>query len=171
MLVSPVSAYHDHSRMPTSEALIYYLQVVMSYAFMTAVVGLATGLAPFPVGTEQGPPYAVVLYFFGLLLGSCAWALFLGISVHLAALIFGGSGSAKETLTVSLLSFTPLMVTGWIPLIGSFIADLWSLSLFVIGVREVHALSTPKAVLAVVLPLALLFTLLVLAFAYLVPVQ
>jgi hypothetical protein len=171
MLVSPVSAYHDHGRMPASDALIYYLQMVMAYAFMTAVVGLLTGWAPFPSGTEQGPSYAVVLYFFGLLLGSCAWALFLGVSVHLAALMLGGSGSAKETLTACLLSFTPLMVTGWIPLVGSYIADLWSLSLFVIGVREVHALSTPRAVLAVVLPVVLLFTLLVLAFVYLVPTQ
>lgn len=171
MLVSPVSAYHDHSRMPTSEALVYYLQVVMAYAFMTAVVGLLTGAVPLPSGTEQGPRFAVVLYFFGLLLGSCAWALFLGISVHLTARILGGSGSMNETLTACLLSFTPLMVTGWVPLIGSYIADLWSLSLFIIGIREAHALSTRRAVLAVVVPLVLLFTLLVLAFVYLSPVR
>ncbi|ACL17213.1 hypothetical protein Mpal_1908 [Methanosphaerula palustris E1-9c] len=155
--------------MPTSEALVYYLQVVMAYAFLTTVVGLLTGTALFSSGAAQTPPYAVVLYFFGLLLGSCAWALFLGITVHLTSRALGGSGSMKETLSACLLSFTPLMVTGWIPLIGSYIADIWSLSLFVIGIREVHALSTRRAVLAVVLPLALLFTLLVLTFIYLIP--
>lgn len=143
----------------------------MSYAFLTAVVGLMTGTVLFSSGTVQSPSFAVVLYFFGLLLGSCAWALFLGISVHFTARMLGGSGSANETMTACLLSFTPLMVTGWVPLIGSFIADIWSLALFVIGTREVHALSTPRAVLAVVLPLALLFSLLVLAFVYLSPVQ
>lgn len=141
----------------------------MTYAFMTAVVGMLTSTVLFFSGTGQSPPFAVVLYFFGLLLGSCAWALFLGISVHLTARMLGGSGTMNETLTACLLSFTPLMVTGWIPLVGSYIADLWSLALFVIGVREVHALSTPRAVLAVVLPVALLFSLLVLAFVYLIP--
>jgi hypothetical protein len=142
----------------------------MIYAFLTALAGMLTGTILFSSGTGQNPPFAVVIYFFGLLLGSCAWALFLGIGVHLAARALGGSGTASGTMTACLLSFTPLMVTGWIPLAGSFIADIWSLALFVIGIREVQALSTPRAVLAVVLPLALLFSLLILAFVYLAPV-
>jgi hypothetical protein len=141
----------------------------MIYAFLTAVVGLLTGTVHFSSGTAQTPPYAVVLYFFGLLLGSCVWALFLGITVHLTARALGGSGSTKESISACLLSFTPLMVVGWIPLVGSYIADIWSLPLFVIGIREVHALSTRRAVLAVVVPLALLFSLLILAFVTLAP--
>ena len=142
----------------------------MSYTFLTALTGMLTGTVLFSSDAGQTPPFAVVIYFFGLLLGSCAWALFLGIGVHLAARALGGSGTASETMTACFLSFTPLMMTGWIPLIGSYIADLWSLALFVIGIREVQALSTPRAVLAVVLPVALLFSLLILAFVSLTPV-
>ena len=49
-----------------------------------------------------------------------------------------------------LYSATPTVLLGWIPLI-SFIAVLWSLVLRIIGIRELHEITTGRAVLALIL--------------------
>ena len=45
---------------------------------------------------------------------------------------------------------TPGLLLGWIPVIG-FIAGIWSLVLEILGIRQLHEITTEKAVLAVVL--------------------
>ena len=66
---------------------------------------------------------------------------------------------------------TPNLLLGWIPFIG-FIAGIWSLVIEIVGIRQLHELTTGKAILAIVLLikvssiLALIFAAAMMAFIF-----
>jgi len=91
-------------------------------------------------------PFLIV---FSLLIGS-------GIT-HLCLMIVGGNKKGFES-TFRVLSYSYSgNVFGVIPFIGSTIGGIYSLILIIFGVRECHGISTGKAVLAVLLPLIIIF--------------
>jgi hypothetical protein len=53
---------------------------------------------------------------------------------------------------------TPGLLFGWIPIIG-MIASIWSLVLEVLGIRQLHEITTGKAILAVVMMLVVFIVL------------
>lgn len=56
------------------------------------------------------------------------------------------------------------ILVAWVPILGLLVATVWYAVLSILGVREGHATSTGKAVVIVLIPVAIaLFILLVLA--------
>ncbi len=89
------------------------------------------------------------------------------ISIFLAALllqlcakIMGGSGTYEGT--VRLIAYANVVnVIGWIPIV-SILGSIYGLVLTVIGLREVHKLSTGKAIVAALIAIAIVFVVVVL---------
>ena len=84
---------------------------------------------------------------------------------HLLVMLFVGganSGYAATFRVVCYVSVTSLV--NWIPLIGGLLA-LYGLYLAVVGIREMHATTTGRAALVVLLPIALIFLLVLLVVA------
>ncbi|OAT79753.1 Yip1 family protein [Desulfotomaculum copahuensis] len=126
-----------------------------------------------------------VLAATGLVLQYVKWYVFSAL-IHLTAGLTGGRGRAAGTLTVVALSVLPSIilvpvdlilllaglhgpaVTVVMILLGLLIL-VWSVVLVVLGLREVHAISTGQSLIAVLLPplvlLVILFVLLLLAAA------
>jgi hypothetical protein len=61
---------------------------------------------------------------------------------------------------------TPRLLLGWIPFLGILFA-LWSLVLCVLGVRELHGISTGKAAVAVVVAILIPLIIVILVAAWL----
>ena len=88
-------------------------------------------------------------------------------SIFLAALlllvcakIVGGTGSYEATMRVA--SYANIVnVIGWIPVV-SVIGSLYGLFLTVLGMKEIHKLTTTKAVIAVLIAIAIIFIIVVL---------
>lgn len=79
----------------------------------------------------------------------------LGIIFHIFVYIMGGRNGIGLTIKAVIYGYTPNLLLGWIPIVN-FIAMIWTLILYVIGIREYHEISTGKAALAVLLPLILI---------------
>lgn len=87
--------------------------------------------------------------------------------VHITAKVLGGKGSYMELIRPSsLLSFV-----SWpsiIPVIGSIVsglAGLWTLVVTVVIVKKVYSLSTGKSILALVIPIVVIWILIAVVFA------
>jgi hypothetical protein len=105
--------------------------------------------APNPAGAAVN----ILLWPLGLLV---SWLIY-GLLAHLFARMLGGQGGLGQTLGLTALAFTPMLLRGleFIPflVIGS-VAATWQLLLRYKAVRTAHALSWGRAFWATMLPFA-----------------
>jgi hypothetical protein len=93
-----------------------------------------------------------------------AIAMFIGSGIiHLCLMIVrGNNGGYKTTFRGIAYSYSAYLF-GIIPFIGLLIGGVYAVILTIIGVREGHGISTGKAVLAVLLPVIVIFGLIIVA--------
>jgi hypothetical protein len=85
-----------------------------------------------------------ILIFMGLVVAA--------VLLHVSLFLVGGANEDFEaTFRVVCYSAAPDLF-GVLPIIGGFIGLIWKIYITVVGVREVHEISTAKSVLAFVLP-------------------
>jgi hypothetical protein len=93
-----------------------------------------------------------------------AVAIFLGSAIiHLCLMIVGGNNNGYKTTFRAISYSYSGYLFGIIPFIGLFIGNIYTFILTIIGVREGHGISTGKAILAVLLPLVVIFGLIFIA--------
>jgi hypothetical protein len=156
-------------------AVLYYIGlgiVVAGIALFWRMV------LPGPVVDEAGVPSAFEVLqnispLIGFLLSPVFQliALFIGAAVTqvMLLLLSPDRGSYSRTVRMYCFASSPGLFAV-IPYAGAFIGMVWSVVIAVIGVREVHRISTGRAAAAVLLPVVLLllaaFLLAVLAVAF-----
>jgi hypothetical protein len=88
----------------------------------------------------------------GVLVGLFLWSAI----VHLLLLLFSGATHGFEATfrTIAYASGSTALFQA-VPICGSFIGFFWNLVAQIIGLKEIHGISTGKAVAAVLLPLFL----------------
>ena len=85
---------------------------------------------------------------FGSLFITGSWA-------HLFVRAFGGRKGYGNTIKAFAYGQTPLLLFGWIPFVG-MLFWIWALVLNIIGIRQLHEISTGRAVGAVLLSIVAL---------------
>src|ERR687894_1684851 len=92
--------------------------------------------------------------------------LFIGAGIlHLLVMLIVGSGNSGYEATFRVGAYAAVTsLVSWIPIIG-FIASLYGIYLAIVGVREVHATTTGKAALVVLIPAAVIILLAVILLA------
>lgn len=121
---------------------------------ITALVGIAMWLSP-PLrihGIVTGPLWALACLFAGAAV------------LHFMAVLLGGHGQYMGLLRALGVG----RVLGWarlIPVVGT-IVDLWSLVIAVVALEELYGLDRTMAILAVVIPAAVMLVLGLLAFLF-----
>ena len=88
------------------------------------------------------PITIIILLIFGVFFSSTI--------VHIGLRLVCGKKSIEQTIKAVIYGSTPRLILGWIPFIG-IIAEIWSLVLVVIGIRNLHGISTGKAIIALLL--------------------
>jgi len=63
-----------------------------------------------------------------------------------------------QTIKAGMYGSTASLLFGWLPIIN-MIAVIWSLVTEIIGIRQLHEITTGRAILAMVLPLIIAFIL------------
>jgi hypothetical protein len=154
-LMDPAAAFRNAHSDDMGEALKYFaiilaINSVLSGLMVMVGLGASVDVAGMGVGVAGGIA-AIIANFIGGIIG-----LFIcGFIVHIfVALIIGGNGIG-QTINAMIYGATPAMLFSWIPFIG-ILAALWSLALYVIGIRELHDTTTGKAAIAVLLPVIIL---------------
>lgn len=114
----------------------------------------------------------------GLLYQFVKWVVFSGL-LHLVAELYGGRGRVTGVLAVTGLAGLPsilfipvqllVLITGWdgpaatwVTVMSGLAAFVWGVALVVLGLREVHRLSTWRSLAAVLTPAAALIIIVIL---------
>jgi len=161
-LFSPSETF-DASKEDTLGDALYYIMVILAiYAVLIAIIAaIAFSLTRRMLGLFSVPgmplatataPMVGVLFFVYALVGGIIGVFILGLWLHLWVYLFGGRNGLIQTIKAVIYGETPGLVLGWIPFIN-IIAAIWSIIVSVIGVRQLHGLSTGKAIIAVIIAL------------------
>jgi len=163
-LFSPSETFDNSKDDTIGDAFKYFVVILMIYALIISVLVAVAfslfasmlGMLRIPMmalGAAVGPLFAVG--FFILMLVSGIISVFIGgLWLHIWVCLFGGREGVEETLKAVMYGATPGCLFGWIPLVG-ILALIWSVIVEIIGVRQLHGLSTEKAVLAVIIAIAI----------------
>ncbi len=83
--------------------------------------------------------------------------------IHLCLMIVRGNNNGYKTTFRAISYSNSAQLFSIVPFVGSFIGFIYMIILFILGAREGHGISTGKAVLAVLLPLIVIFGLIFIA--------
>jgi hypothetical protein len=164
-LLSPVETFQKVRKADLGDTLKYFLILVVINTVLSVIISLVAlsslwaayssifeslGIA-IPAAAGFGIIVFAILMIFVTLL-----ALFIGAAwLHLWVYILGGRKGYLETLKAIAYGDTPSLLLGWIPVIG-IIGGIWSLILLILGIRELHEISTGRAALALILAIVVL---------------
>jgi hypothetical protein len=170
-LFNPTESFRGVRNEPPGETLKYFVAITAIYAILMGimiVLRLAVTHPFLSLFPPIDPTQIVVFDFFAIILMilvlaalSFIFAAIFGIWLHIFVYLMGGRKGFWETEKSVFYNLTPTMLIGWIPFIGAFIGAIWSIILGVIGVRELHEMSTQKAAIAVILAVIIAFVLLI----------
>ena len=167
-LGAPANTFNNVEAEALVSALQYFTIWAVIYAVLQTIVFYTLGrgvfqtlwdllglsgaaLYPFP-SAALGP--ASVLGAFVSLFISGSWA-------HLFVRAFGGRKGYENTIKAFAYGNTPLFLFGWIPFVGGLFS-IWALVLDIIGIRQLHEISTGRAIGAVLVSIVALIVIVVL---------
>lgn len=172
VLTRPVEFFRGMTRQgdflnPILFALICY----EIYAVLAGIIGLLFGgLASIGSGTagEQaaGAATSVGGFILSVVVAPFVAAVILLIMAgikHLLVILVVGSSNAGFEATLRVQSYTfATRVFWWVPIIGPLAGFVYGVYLSIVGIREVHATTTGKATLVVLIPVAVVLALVLL---------
>ncbi|KCZ71423.1 hypothetical protein ANME2D_02153 [Candidatus Methanoperedens nitroreducens] len=170
-LMEPTKTFDASKEDTLGEALKYYITLAAIYsaisallfAFVFTMSGSMMGFGDlgrmFGVGAGIAGAIAIFLMvWIFLIIG----IFIIGAIVHIFVYIVGGRKGITQTIKAFMYGQTPVLLFGWIPLIGP-IAGIWALVLEVLGIRQLHELTTGRAILAVLLPIIIIMVIIFIA--------
>jgi hypothetical protein len=155
----------------------FYAKLLVIFAILFTIVLAAVGLwllsmffgfaasflTAFGVPAESISGVMTAEGLAGMFLGIMAVAMLISIIVggligilvgsgwmHIWVWLCGGRKGVGQTIKAMTYGSTPSLLLGWIPFIG-FIFAIWSMVVSIIGIRQLHEISTGRAVLAYLL--------------------
>jgi hypothetical protein len=154
ILMNPVETFRSLREKGLLDALMYFTIVLVIYAALSTIMimgviqgfGALTGGVLFP-GFGAWMP---LLLFLGAIIGGLMLVFIGGAWLHLWVSVFGGRGGYTQTVKSLMYGATPAMLLGWIPLIN-IIGAIWAFILQILCIRELHEISTGRAVIAVLI--------------------
>jgi len=96
-----------------------------------------------------------VIFALLAVVGAFAGLFISGSLTHLFVRAFGGRKGYANTIKAFVYGDTPFLLFGWIPFVG-MLFWIWALVLNIIGIRQLHEISTGRAVGAVLLSIVAL---------------
>lgn len=167
-LADPVKEFETSKDEPMEEAVKYYLSIAAVYSLLSAIMTSIIYSIISSIVTENVDPKYIVLEprgfaelfsdFFMSLVLMLICVFIWGAIIHGMAYIMGGRWEIQRTVKVAMYSSTPLVLLGWIPMLGIF-GWIWVGALNVVGLHQYQDLPAGKAIAAVILPIVLLIIL------------
>lgn len=168
-IMNPTETFRNAKNDELGEALKYFAIILAINSILSGLLVMA-GINAYGVpGMETGLIGGITMII-GEFIGGIIGIFIAGLIIHIfVALIVGGNG-ITQTIKALMYGETPSMLFGWIPYIG-ILASLWSLVLYIIGIKELHETTTGRAAAAVLVPVIIVIVLVIVAaialFAYL----
>ncbi len=161
LLLEPSKTFDALKEEPLLEAVKYYIGIAAVFSALFALIlgfvgsffGSMMGFGNLGMMMGAGAGIsAAIIFFVVFMIFVIAGAFIGGAILHIFVYIVGGRRGITQTIKAIMYGSTPGLLFGWIPVIN-FIAMIWSLVAEIIGIRQLHELTTGKAILAVILPI------------------
>jgi hypothetical protein len=161
-LGNPVNTFNSVEPEPLGSALKYFAIWAAIYAILQTVffyvlgVGiLQTLLDWLGLGPAVVYNFDAVLYGLLSLVGAFVGLFVSGSWTHLFVRAFGGRNGYGNTIKAFAYGNTPVLLFGWIPFVGGLFS-IWAIVLDIIGIKQLHGISTGRAIGAVLLSIVAL---------------
>ena len=163
-LGAPVSTFNNVEAEALGSALKYFTIWVVIYTILRTIVFYTLERRVFEtlwdlLGLGDAPLYLYrfdpVIFTLLAVLGAFAGLFISGSWAHLFVRAFGGRKGYANTIKAFAYGETPLFLFGWIPFVG-MLFWIWTLVLDIIGIRQLHEISTGRAIGAVLLSMVAL---------------
>ena len=151
-MCNPPKAFKREQRTSPGDAFRYFLT-------LSVVVAVLGGIT---VGIATGSVITMVAGIVSIYVATLISAIVSGLILHIFAYLLGARKGLEQTMKTMLYAHTPFLLLGWIPFIG-MIFWLWKAILNILGLIHLQKMSICKAILAVVIPLIIIWTLIVAA--------
>lgn len=154
--LEPVETFRQSKNDEPRAVFTYFGALLLFYAVFSSLVN-----AVFGTGGAVGIVADLILTVIAGVVGMLVFAAW----VHLWVYVVGGRYGVMQTVNALFYGSTPSLLLGWIPFVG-IIFSLWSLVLYVLGVRELQGISTARAVIAIAIAVIIPLVLIALLAAY-----
>ena len=161
-LGAPSNTFDDVGPEALGSALKYFAIWAVIYAVLQTIVSYTLGGGVFQMlwdligfGNAILYPFPPVLVSLLTVFGAFASLFISGSWAHLFVRAFGGRKGYGNTIKAFAYGNTPVFLFGWIPFVGGLFW-IWALVLNIIGIRQLHEISTGRAVGAVLLSIVAL---------------
>jgi hypothetical protein len=169
-LGAPASTFNNVQAEALGSALKYFTIWVVIYTILRTVVFYTVERRVFQalwdlLGLGDAALYLYhfdpVIFALLAVVGAFASLFIMGSLTHVFVRAFGGRKGYGNTMKAFAYGETPLFLFGWIPFVG-MLFPIWALVLNIIGIRQLHEISTGRAVGAVLLSMVALIVIAVL---------
>jgi hypothetical protein len=153
ILMNPVETFRSFHEEGLVDALRYFIIVLVIYAVLSTIVimGVIQGFVAPTGGVIPGSgAWMPLILFLGAIIGGLLFVFIGGAWLHLWVYVFGGRGGFTQTVKSLMYGATPAVLLGWIPVI-SIIGAIWAFILQILCIRELHEISTARAVIAILI--------------------
>jgi hypothetical protein len=158
-LGAPLNTFNNVEAEALGSALKYFTIWLVIYAILRTIVFYTLERRVYQIlwdllGLSDAAPYLyhfdpVIFALLGVL--GAFGGLFIGGSwTHLFVWAFGGKKGYGNTIKAFAYGNTPVFLFGWLPFVG-MLFSIWALVLNIIGIRQLHEISTGRAIGAVLI--------------------
>jgi hypothetical protein len=156
----PATTFREVKEETLGGALKYALICLVIFGVLAGIMLALLGDLLFLLGNGWLPdnPLLLIPEVIGFSVAGGMLLVFIGGAwMHLWVHIFGGrrGHGYRQTLKALVYGATPLYMVGWVPFIGGVIGSIWAIVLTIIGLRELHGMTTGRAVGAALLAIGI----------------
>ena len=142
VLLDPVESFQQSKNDKPEEVLTYFVVLFLINSVLSTIVK-DMGLDSETITLI--PAFGNIFFIFAFIVVSfLVLAVIFVLLLHFWLYILCGKGGIMQTIKSFVYASTPMLLFGWIPVIG-FIFTIWSAVLNVLGIRELHKMSTEGA--------------------------
>jgi hypothetical protein len=165
-LADPAGTFRQVKDDGTGTAIPYFAALLLLHAVIAALLSAVIHTtSPLYGAVSWGIPVPLTVFVLTLAGGFVCAPVFAGW-LHFWVYILGGRRGIRQTLKTVMYGSTPQLLFGWIPIIG-FFATLWTLWLYIVGIRELQETGDTRAILSVAIAVMVPLILIILAASYL----
>jgi hypothetical protein len=152
-LFSPGEAFWQVRDEGLRDTTLYFILISVIYTLLsTLITGIAVSKHPalllFGLGFGSRN---IILSFFIILALTIGLAVAYAVWLHLWIILICGKRGIHKTIKTVFYCLTPIMLIGWIPVIGAFAALIWSAVVGIIGIQTLHQASFGRAMISILI--------------------
>jgi branched-chain amino acid transport system permease protein len=154
---SPTETFNNVKDEDWRSSIKHYLKLLVLFAILQTVLfvvipeyyTLITSFTTMFLPIRPFLPWPPLLGLFCILLGGLIIILITSLLTHIFTYVLGSKRGMRQTIKSVAYGSTPLLLLGWIPFLGIIFA-IWSLVVSTKGIRQLHEISTEKAIITII---------------------